>query len=158
MGYAELSRRLREYPGRRHLGQGATEADVSNAEAALGTKLPESYRAFLREFGWGGVDSWMLFGVGVGIPKHLDLVHMTESERTEAHPHIPTHLIPIMNDGFGNHYCLDTSSLDGGECAVVFWDHEKGARQQPEVVAPKFDVWLLDTLRADSMLGGGSSA
>ena len=146
----ELSRQLREYRGRKLLGHGASPADISTAEAALGTKLPESYTAFLREFGWGGVDSWELFGVGAGVPSYLDLVRMTESERTTFHPHIPPHLVPVMNDGFGNHYCLDTASLHDGECPVVLWDHEKGARQKPEVVSSQFDQWLLDVLRADA--------
>jgi cell wall assembly regulator SMI1 len=144
----EALSRIREYPGRKLLGHGANQADISSAEAALGTKLPESYKAFLREFGWGGVDSWNLFGVGVGVPNYLHLVRVTESERTEAHPHIPPPLIPVMNDGFGNHYCLDTRSLHDGECPVVFWDHEQGVRQDPEVVAPQFDLWLLDLLTA----------
>jgi hypothetical protein len=51
-----------------------------------------------------------------------------------------------MNDGFGNHYCLDTGSLHDGECPEVFWDHEKGVRQEPEFVSPQFDLWLLDIL------------
>jgi hypothetical protein len=75
-----------------------------------------------------------LFGVGSDVPTYLDLVRMTESERSVARPHIPPSLIPILNDGFGNHYCLDTESLHDGECPVVFWDHEKGAKQDPEVV------------------------
>jgi cell wall assembly regulator SMI1 len=148
--HEELSRQLREYPGPKLLGHGAADVDISTTEASLGTTLPESYKAFLREFGWGGVDSWELCGLGTGVPNYLDLVRITESERTMFHPHIPPPLIPIMNDGFGNHYCLDTGSLNDGECPVVFWDHEKGPRQKPEVVSQRFDLWLLDLLRADS--------
>jgi cell wall assembly regulator SMI1 len=147
MPYEDLSKQLREYPGHKEFGHAAAQADISTAEATLGTKLPESYKAFLREFGWGGVDSWELFGVGRGVPNYLDLVRITESERTLAHPHIPAALIPILNDGFGNHYCLDTSALHEGECPVVFWDHEKGTGQKPEVVSPRFDLWLPDMLR-----------
>jgi cell wall assembly regulator SMI1 len=154
MLFEELGRQLREYPGRKRLGTGAKRADISSAESNLGAKLPESYKVFLGEFGWGGVDSWELFGLGAGVPNYLDLVQMTETERTLFHPHIPPFLIPIMNDGFGNHYCLDTSSLRDGECPVVLWDHEKGARQVPGLVSPRFDLWLLDILRADPTATG----
>ncbi len=144
----ELSRQLRDYPGRKRLGNGVAPAEIAGAEAALGAKLPESYKAFLREFGWGGVDSWELYGLGAGVPNYLHLVRMTDSERTQMHPHIPQPLIPILNDGFGNHYCLDTGALREGECPIVFWDHEQGTGQEPEVVSPRFDVWFLDLLAA----------
>ncbi len=146
MSYQDVSRRIREYPGRKLFDHGATQSDISSAEGALGRKLPGSYKAFLREFGWGGIDLWEMYGVGAGVPKYVDLVRNSESERTMAHPHIPPPLIPILNDGFGNNYCLDTGSLHDGECPVVFWDHEKGARQEPEVVSPRFDMRLLDML------------
>ena len=60
---------------------------------------------------------------------------------------MPEYLVPVMNDGAGNHYCLDdTSRLDGGECPVVFWDHEHqdGPDQVPEQVSASFDRWLVD--------------
>jgi cell wall assembly regulator SMI1 len=147
MLFEEASLRMRRYLGDKELGGGATQVDITEAEAALGTKLPESYKAFLREFGWGGIGSWELFGLGRCVPEYLNLVRMTGMERTVAHPHIARALIPIMNDGFGNHYCLATASLIKGECPVVFWDHEKGAGQEPKLVSPRFDLWLLDLLR-----------
>lgn len=61
-------------------------------------------------------------------------------------PSLLPHLIPVMNDGGGNHYCLDTSQSHAEECAIVFWDHELGEEQTPEFVASSFEEWLTDLI------------
>ena len=52
-----------------------------------------------------------------------------------------------MNDGFGNHYCLDVSRMENGVCPVVFWDHEEPDDQETEEVTPDFVAWLESLLR-----------
>lgn len=64
------------------------------------------YRRFLLELGWGGAGHLELFGLGNDVPRHLDCIERTLSERTEMHPRIPHDLLPIMNNGGGDHYCL----------------------------------------------------
>jgi hypothetical protein len=78
------------------------------------------------------------------VPPWLNLVEMTRSEREQMRPALPHHLIPLMNDGGGNLYCLD--SRGAGEPPVVFWDHEAGDQQQPAEVAPDFISWLAGEL------------
>jgi hypothetical protein len=63
-------------------------------------------------------------------------------------PRLLQALVPIRNDGGGNHYCPDTRHLQDDECPVVFWDHEEGATQTPEQVAVNFTAWLTDELDA----------
>lgn len=101
-------------------GSGATSAQVAAAESTLGLAFPDSYRRFLTEIGWASE----VFGLGDDVPGHLELVRLTQDERTEFRPHIPPHLVPVHNDGGGNHYCLDTGRSTGSECPIVFWDHE----------------------------------
>jgi hypothetical protein len=112
----------------------------------LDVELPASYKEFLRQFGWGGVGSIELFGLGMDVPDHLHLIKMAKSEREECEPNIPPHLIPLRNDGFGNHDCLDTRELYEGECPVVFWNHELDVDQIPERIADDFVSWLIDLL------------
>jgi hypothetical protein len=129
-------------------GIGATDQEIADAEQALGVRFPRSYKALLSRFGWVRIYCDPLFGIGRSAPPEYGLVEATMSERYEAHPHIPPHLIPIMNDGAGNHYCLNTASYFGDECPVVFWDHEHqdGPDQSPEQVSPSFDRWLIDRI------------
>ncbi|MGQ0765419.1 MAG: SMI1/KNR4 family protein [Gemmatimonadota bacterium] len=126
-------------------GAGAEADEVGAVEAALGVKLPTSFVAFLLEFGWGGAGDLEVFGCGKDTPAHLDLVRVTASERAEARPALPQHLVPIANDGMGNHYCLDVAGWPA-EAPIVFWNHEDLEDQELEVVAPSFGHWLSDAV------------
>jgi cell wall assembly regulator SMI1 len=144
MRYEDVSARLRRSP-EAETGVGASPEEIERAERKLSAQLPGPYKRFLREFGWGGVGHWEVFGLGRDVPPYLDLVHVTLEERTEFRPRLPPHLVPIMNDGAGNHHCLDTSAVkDGDECPVVFWDHahELAESQTPTELAPDFTAWL----------------
>ena len=139
MTFDQLAQKLESSPSK-SFGQGASEHDLQAANARLGVNLGGGYRRFLERFGWGGVGSFELYGLGVDVPPYLDLVAATESERTQMSPALPSHLIPIMNDGGGNLYCLDSSKA--GEPMIVFWNHTAGEEQEPEPVASDFVSWL----------------
>ncbi|WP_061231596.1 SMI1/KNR4 family protein [Leptospira noguchii] len=66
----------------------------------------------------------------------MDLISVTESERVEMKPKLPKYLIPIMNDGSGNLYCIDTRFV---EPFLVFWDHEIG---EDQIGTYYFSEWL----------------
>lgn len=127
-------------------GAGATESEISNAESLLGVRLPESYRSFLRRNGWVRFSHQELYGLGSDTPAYLELIKNTLVERDTMGPPMPSQLVPVMNDGAGNHYCLDTATVVDGECPVVFWDHEQGFNQKPQTVARSFDRWLVELL------------
>jgi len=127
------------------LGAGATDAEIESAATSLHVPIRGGFRAFLARFGHGGVADFDLYGVGGSVPPHLDLIRMTQSERTEMEPNIPPHLLPIMNNGAGDHACLDTRASPD-EPPVVMWYHEDGPDQVPEQVAPDFVTWLAGIL------------
>jgi hypothetical protein len=143
MTFDQLAQRIASSPSK-VLGRGASEHDIHAASIRLGVSLVGGYRRFLQRFGWGGVGSFELYGLGSDVPHYLDLVAVTESERTQMRPALPAHLIPLMNDGGGNLYCLD--SKKAGEPTVVFWDHTAGEGQVPEPVASDFVSWLAERL------------
>jgi len=133
-------------------GKGASSEDVSGAQRDLGVVFPNSYVVFLKECGWGGVEPIEIYGLGADVPDYLNVVKMTHSERTEAEPTMRLCLVPLLNDGFGNHYCLNTDQQKNGECPIVFWNHELDPDQQPEEVATSFAEWLsgeLDELESE---------
>ena len=109
-------------------------------------RLPASYVAFLERFGWACVGPNEVFGLGCGVPFHLDVLNITKWERNEAIPSMSAHLVPILNNGAGDHYCLDTASQKDGECPVVFWGYEARRGQSPQYVAPSFAAWLASML------------
>ena len=124
------------------LGQGATEQEIEEAATSLGIRFPEQYAEFLRRVGWLEWAYGSLYGLGKGIPPYLDVVKETMQERRLCQPNIPAYLLPIMNDGAGNHYCI---FVDGPNRAKVgFWDHEHedAEGQLPEMVGLSFFDWL----------------
>ncbi|HEX8697520.1 MAG TPA: SMI1/KNR4 family protein [Myxococcaceae bacterium] len=145
MTFDQLAQKLESVPSK-SFGRGASEHDLQAASARLRVNLVGGYRRFLQRFGWGGVGSFELYGLGVDVPPYLHLVAVTESERTQMLPALPLHLIPIMNDGGGNLYCLDMGKA--GEPMIVFWDHTAGEEQEPQPVAPDFVSWMEERLES----------
>lgn len=141
--YDEAVERLLSFSGP-ELGRGATQAQIEEAEQALGVPLAGGYRRFLEQFGWGGVESIELYGLGPGVPDHLNLVSITMSEREQMQPRLRFGLIPIMNDGGGNLYCIDTKAPD--EPRVIFWDHGASPNQNESPDAEDFASWLSEQL------------
>jgi hypothetical protein len=121
------------------VGKGATQAAIEAAEQSLGVRISGDYRRFVEEYGWGGAGHVELYGLGDDVPPHLNVVNITQSERADMFPRLRSELLPIMNDGGGNLYCLDTNT-EGP--VVVLWDHEGTADQVPSVEAANFSSWL----------------
>jgi hypothetical protein len=145
MDFRDLEEKLLSYE-RRGQGAGASEEEVRNAEDQLSVSIAGGFRRFLTRFGWVRVNAVEIFGLGRDVPRHLDLIRLALSERTEMEPQIPPELLPVYNDGGGNLYCLDTSRRKEGEDPIVFWDHELGRDQTPDFVSETFVDWLCEKL------------
>lgn len=137
----DIFEQIRSHSEEAYVGTGAGEPAIEAAENALGVRFPPGYRTFLRKL---GVTHWPreIYGISETNSRYSNVVQNTLSERTEVEPELPPHLVALSPDGWGNHYCLDTSNPAGGECPVVFWNHELEADQNPKVVSPGFLDWL----------------
>jgi hypothetical protein len=144
--FKELVRVIRENDPEGRSGSGVTEETIRQCEQQLGVLLPDSYKCFLREFAWGLFPEY-IYGLSPDIPPGQHLVSQTEKLRHKREPKLPHSLIPFNNDGWGNHYCLDTSQLRDGECPVVFWNHELDKDQQPKQTHATFLDWLDETIQ-----------
>jgi len=126
------------------LGDGASMDAIQTAERELGVKFPNDYEAYLRTYGWARLIYDELYGIGDSVPSHLNLTMNTLRERTDFRPCLPNHLVPVMPDGAGNHYCLDLSKTESGACPVVFWDHDEAEDQTPRIVGKSFSDWIVE--------------
>ena len=143
---------LRRLAPEQALGHAASEAEIAEAEGEIGSRLPESFRQFLKEVGG---TSWPenIYGVDKRLPPGYNLVHITRTERIDIEPELPHHLIPFSPDGWGNHYCFDTKRMEDQECPVVLWSHELDEEQTPEQTHQNFTAWLADLISDET---GGS--
>ncbi|MCI8359822.1 MAG: SMI1/KNR4 family protein [Clostridiales bacterium] len=118
---------------------GVSANEIDNAIESLSVAFPESYKAFLTDFGGDDAGGEMIFGIDFrsghraphknvtlhdkvcfvvqSITNHAedDVVIATQMERGQG---LPKHLLIIgfWNDTF---VCLDTSKMNNGECPVV---------------------------------------
>lgn len=127
-------------------GRGADAEHILRVADVFGSEIRTAYRQFLAEFGWGGAQDLELFGTGADVPQFLDVASAMVLERTEFSPPLPLDLLPVLNDGGGNLYCLARPSNESDDWPVVFWDHELGVNQVPQIVASSFGSWLLSRL------------
>lgn len=97
--YPELSASLAVLA--RDRGTGVDDRAIGAAEARLG-RFPDDYRAFLNEYGWVGVRSYEIYGLGEDVPPYLDVVRLTLAERTEPAIPLSAGFVGVMNNGAGH--------------------------------------------------------
>lgn len=134
--------------------RGATVADIKKVETFLQVRLPKDYREFLIDCGWVRIGPDVVFGLGPQATKAVSMREVSKVERVLADPPMRSTLVPLMNDGAGNHFCLDTAKFDKGRCSVVFWehDHPRGTMQRTKKVASTFEQWILELIEAQEEL------
>jgi hypothetical protein len=100
--------------------------------AAIGTRIPPSYKAFLVQQDGGkpvrnlfsfrqhdrDQDDFVRLFYGIAESPNGDLVSTAETARDN----LPADVLPIATDNFGNLILLD--GRDGHDGPVLFWDHE----------------------------------
>jgi len=125
--------------------------DLDEAERALDTLFPWSYRAFMGSF--GELYTPDLFQLAPGLPEMPDLKNIASlSDVVSETPACwsagtPSNLVVIGNDVMGNLFCLPR--LQGAterpdDLPVEFFDHEF---LHVAEIAPSFDGWLTGYLQ-----------
>lgn len=119
---------------------GVSENDIERAMQSLSVTFPESYKAFLADFGGGDAGGEIIFGITDH--EEDDVVIATQMEREQG---LPEELVII---GFWNDslVCLDTGKLSDGECPVVEVDEDY---RKTEVLADTFGKFLYDYLEEE---------
>jgi hypothetical protein len=119
---------------------------VAAAQDALACRFPDSYVWFQLEFGSsdGPVE---IYSVRPPEPPSINIVGVNVAERRDARPALPAHLVAFTDDGGGDFCCFDTSAMRDGECPVVWWYHDAGDDQEPELAGATFLDWLESELR-----------
>lgn len=115
---------------------GVSEGAIENAMKTLSVVFPESYKAFLADFGGGDAGGEIIFGITNN--EEDDIVIATQQERSKG---LPQNLAVI---GFWEDtlICLNTDKMNNGECPVVEVDED----YCEEVIANTFGKFLYEYL------------
>lgn len=138
-------------------GKGVLDADIVKAESELNVDFPHSYKAFLKEYGWGYFGSLeVICGLGSDIPDEweagVSLLRVVPDER-KGQLRMPPSLIPFCQNGAGDWYALDCSVDTNNESPVVFVPHETVATGSfvTEQSADSFADWIHSKLSEDAV-------
>jgi hypothetical protein len=119
---------------------GVSEREIENAMRSLSVTFPESYKAFLRDFGGGEIDGKVILGITKDEEK--DIVIATEMGRGVGLPNYQV-IIGFWDDIL---VCLDTGKMENGECPVVEGNYGFGATA---VIADTFGRFLYEYLKVN---------
>ena len=139
MNYYKKAKKYMDMDAAEFVG-GISENEIENAMKTLSVVFPESYKAFLSDFGGGDAGGEIIFGITNS--EEDDVVIATQMERSQG---LPKNLIII---GFSNDtlVCLDTSKMNNGECPVVEVNDDYS---EIEVVADTFGKFLYEYLNEE---------
>ncbi|MCM1091786.1 MAG: SMI1/KNR4 family protein [Muribaculum sp.] len=138
MNYYKKAKKLMDIDATEFVG-GVSENEVEDAMKALGVVFPESYKAFLADFGGGDAGGEIIFGITDN--EEDDVVIVTRQERGEGLPHNLV-IIGFWEDTL---ICLDTDKMKNGECPVLEVDDEYCG----EEIADTFGRFLYDYLNEE---------
>ncbi|MCR8868361.1 SMI1/KNR4 family protein [Peribacillus frigoritolerans] len=120
MNYSKLQEFIREYGKVDDFTGGVSEDKVKETEQKLQVSLPESYKWFLRNYGYGGFFGVDIIGYGFTGPAVVDA-----TKGHQKYYGLIDGLVVIEDiDEFA--YCLDTNKMIDGECPVITWDNQEG--------------------------------
>lgn len=123
------------------------EEDVMELERRLGVKLPNSYCAFLKDYGCLAVAGLEFYGLVHGEPRTVPSV-IFSTRRLRELASLPHHLVPVMCDDDCT-FALDTSRFEGGECPVVeIWSGSDMSKEEAKQVATSFEDFFIDQVEA----------
>lgn len=138
MKYYQNAKEIMDMDATEFVG-GVSESEIESAMKTLSVVFPESYKAFLADFGGGDAGGEIIFGITNN--EEDDVVIATQMERSQG---LPKNLIII---GFWNDtlVCLDTGKMNNGECPVIEVDDDY---REIELVADTFGKFLYEYLEA----------
>jgi cell wall assembly regulator SMI1 len=133
-----------------------SEEKLCEVENRMGFRLPTAYRSFLLKYNGGKPKP-----AGFRFDKETDRYNDSEinffygiQENAEYHINferncrmsegrMPSNIIPIASDPFGNRICISISGEDCGH--VYFWDHEREADPDEDEVPDYSNLHLIAT-------------
>ena len=124
---------------------GAVSAEViKTAEKQLNVTFPESYKAFLSDFGAGDVGGEVILGIVKDEELNSDL-NMLEITGEDYENGLPKGMVIIYYDHCKDMICcLDTNRMNNQECPVVILNDKY---EVAEVIADSFGEFMYQMVR-----------
>ena len=118
--YSELDKFILENTEDVNFIGGVEENKIKDIEVNLNVNLPESYKNFLRKYGYGAAYGREVLGCGKSeVPSVVaETLRFRKLGLSEQY-------VVIQNCDEWI-YCLDTGNIENEECPVISWDRNEG--------------------------------
>jgi len=125
-----------------------TIKEIAECEEGIGFAFPLSYRQFLLEYGFGGVEDVVFQGLISGnlLEDSYVNAYSFTLELRKTH-HLPYQLFAIENLEGDAVVCLLMSEMSSEECPVVLWDYSDDQQIQSKnfhILAHSFGHYFYD--------------
>lgn len=114
---------------------GASKDEIEYAMKELSVTFPESYKAFLNDFGAGDAGGEIIFGI-----TDIEEENVVEVTKMERRAGLPDNFV-IINYSDDTFSCLDISKMKNDECPVVELSEDY---KVTKTVAESFGQFLYD--------------
>ena len=119
----------------------ASDSEIMQCEETLKTKLPESYKVFIKKYG-------MLVFLGdefIGSENPNVTLNNRSHNLSPYSYNFPKNFVSVYKLGNGDEFCLDTSQMKNNECPVVSWPsyNEDGSY---DFISESFGDFILETV------------
>ena len=122
------------------------ERVVARAEAFLGVRFPDAYRAFVLRYGQGFVGPYEMYGLRPGEDPEEGRRNVVERTLDARRYGLPRDMVSVYNLGNGEDYVLDLSK--GDDPPMLAWSPSAGGdRSRMDLVEPSFGFFLLEKAR-----------
>ena len=139
---------INQHPSLTIIGGPCDAALVAEAEAAIGSRFPPTYREFLTRLGslkFAGLEIYGITKPKFERPSASYGVWITLNERRTAH--LPKDLLVVGDDGMGGLYCIELRDGKEGNVIVYGPDASTPIEQPREFIANDFGEFLLSEVR-----------
>jgi len=127
---------LSENPELATLGAPQLDSAIDETQERLGVQFPESYREFLRRWGWMWFGPNAYFGLGTTVENVV-----IETERARLRLGLPAKYVVVADHDGDELVCLDTGALrPDAECPVSIWNCIHGGLSR--TCANSFEAFL----------------
>jgi hypothetical protein len=130
-----------------YMGTAICDDRLELLEKQTGFLLPFDFKYIVKKHNGISLDGNEIYGIDKELRgTSLDELYMFE--HFEVGNKMPVEFFPFSPDGYGNHYCLNLSNLNLGQCPVVFWQHDYIYENKDEVEEcnASFVEWIKEVL------------
>jgi len=129
------------------LGEPIDDKRIEELELQVGYPFPFDFKYIMTKHNYLSLGGIEVLGIGKELGNE-SINNLYRFEHEEVGNPMFKEFLPFSPDGYGNHYCLDLSKMEGYTCPVVFWQHDCSYvdKKEVEICNANFIEWIKEVM------------